>query len=353
MAVAPATGYRNRLTARGSELYPAFHPAVDANEAALHTGIDHEVCPKKDVLQGTLEMPALRALLRGPLQGYCVVRHIERVSDEALRVEEGSLYPALHRQEQEGLIRSEWAISVPLLRGGGFDRSDDQTGRHVAILNETAVRHLWPAGGAPPDPHVAGLDAPTDPIVYMPLSSAPWSPNFVMVRTEGPPEAMAAEVRRAVADADPSQAVFLVASMPELLANSIAERRFAMLLLSVFGALAITLAAAGVYGLVSYSVARRTHEIGIRVALGASRFDVRRLVLGQGLAPGAVGMGVGPAGALALTRLLSAMLFGVSAHDPVVFALAPLLLLAVAAGACAVPAYRAMRVDPAIALRSE
>jgi ABC-type antimicrobial peptide transport system permease subunit len=142
-------------------------------------------------------------------------------------------------------------------------------------------------------------------------------------------------------------------TMDEVVSKSLASRRFSMILLDVFAALALALSCVGIYGVVSYLVGRRTHEIGIRIALGAQRRDVLRLVLGEGVKMALIGVAVGVAAAFGLTRLMANMLFGVSATDPLTFGSVPILLTLVALAACYIPARRAMRVDPMIALRYE
>ena len=160
-------------------------------------------------------------------------------------------------------------------------------------------------------------------------------------------------ITAAVHDVDPEQAVSRLRPVSELVSDSVARYRFSMLLLTLFGALALVIAAVGVYGVMAYAVSQRTRELGIRLALGASQSSVRYLVLGRGLGMAALGIGIGLAGALALTRLLVSQLFGVSPTDPAVLAGAVGTLAAVSAVACLIPALRATRVDPVIALRSE
>jgi putative ABC transport system permease protein len=175
----------------------------------------------------------------------------------------------------------------------------------------------------------------------------------VVLRTEGDPTAVMDSVRRAVAEIDPREVIYNVRTMDEVVSSSFAARRLSMLLLSVFAALALVLACVGIYGVISYLVSQRTHEIGVRIALGAERSDVLRLVLGHGarMAMGGVAIGVGAA--LGLTRLMANQLFGVSAYDPLTFAAVAMLLIVVAIAACYIPARRAMNVNPMIALRHE
>jgi putative ABC transport system permease protein len=175
----------------------------------------------------------------------------------------------------------------------------------------------------------------------------------LVVRTAGDPAAMAPAVRRAVQEVDPNQPVYNVNTMEQVLSDSVASQRLSMLLLSIFAAVAMTLAAVGIYGVMSYTVAQRTHEIGVRMALGAQEGDVLRMVVGQGLKLVLAGVLIGLAAALALTRLMSSLLFGVSATDPATLVAISLLLVGVAVLASYIPARRATKVDPLIALRYE
>jgi ABC-type antimicrobial peptide transport system permease subunit len=160
-------------------------------------------------------------------------------------------------------------------------------------------------------------------------------------------------VRQAVAEIDSRELVYNVQTMNQIVSNSFAARRLSMLLLAVFASLALVLACVGIYGVISYLVGQRTHEIGVRVALGAQQSDVLKLVLGHGAKMALLGVAVGLLAALALTRLMSNQLFGVSPHDPLTFAAVATLLMLVALAACYLPARRATRVDPIIALRHD
>jgi putative ABC transport system permease protein len=164
---------------------------------------------------------------------------------------------------------------------------------------------------------------------------------------------MAANVRREARELDPNLAIFDVKTMEEWLSGSMARRRFAMLSLVLFAVVAMLLSAVGIYGVMSYTVAQRTRELGIRVALGAQARDVLRLIVSQGMLLAGIGLGIGLAGAVALTRVMSSLLFGVSATDPITFAVIALALAGVAFVACWVPARRATKVDPLVALRYE
>jgi putative ABC transport system permease protein len=174
-----------------------------------------------------------------------------------------------------------------------------------------------------------------------------------VARTTGAPLSVTRSIREAQAQVDSTAVIFDARPMEEIVSNSIAKQRLTMILLSVFSALALVLSAVGIYGVISYLTGQRTHEIGIRVALGASTSDVLRMILGEGMRITLVGVGIGVAAALALTRLIANVIYGVSAYDPLTFFGVAILLIGVALLACYLPAKRAMRVDPIIALRYE
>jgi predicted permease len=175
----------------------------------------------------------------------------------------------------------------------------------------------------------------------------------VVVRTEGDPASIIKLVRRIVQELDSREVIYGVQTMDQVLAGALAPRRLSMILLGVFAGLALVLACVGIYGVVSYLVGQRTHEIGVRIALGAQRSDVMRLVLGEGAKMALVGVVAGLAAAFGLTRLMANQLFGVTAHDPLTYAAVAVLLMLVALFACYVPARRAVRLDPVAALRCE
>ncbi len=193
------------------------------------------------------------------------------------------------------------------------------------------------------------------PFMQLPEKLMPLAAGAVAVvlRTQGDPTAVMTPVRQAVAEIDPREVIYNVQTLNEVISDSFSARRLSMILLGVFAALALVLACAGIYGVISYLVGQRTHEIGVRIALGAQRGDVLRLMLGQGARMALLGVCVGVAASLGLTRLMSRLLFGVSATDPLTFAGVGVTLALVALAACYIPAQRALRVDPLVALRHE
>jgi predicted permease len=193
------------------------------------------------------------------------------------------------------------------------------------------------------------------PFMQLPEKLMPMAADAVgvVLRTKGDPAEVMAAVRRAAGEAEPGAVIYRVQTLDDVLAGSYAARRLSMILLGIFAALALVLACVGIYGVTSHLVAQRTHEIGVRMALGAQRGEVLRLVLGQGARMAAIGVAIGSAAALALTRLMASQLFGVTAHDPLTFGAVAGVIMFVAVAACYVPARRAMRVDPAVALRSD
>jgi putative ABC transport system permease protein len=208
-----------------------------------------------------------------------------------------------------------------------------------------------------------GLEKNPEPSMYVPETQqdrtyVEWQVWFrghvcLVMRTTSDPLRLAAAVRSAVWAVDKDQPIESVTTMKQFISDTLKERRFYLLLLGIFGAVALILATVGIYGVISYSVARRTHEIGVRMALGATRRDVLKLVVGQGMALLLIGVMIGVAGAIGLTRFLISMLYEVRPADPLTFAGVSLLLAAVGLLACYIPARRATKVDPTVALRYE
>jgi putative ABC transport system permease protein len=263
------------------------------------------------------------------------------------------------------------AIGTPLKAGRDFTERDDGGVQQVAIISETMARSAFAPGVDPIGKRVriggqgwrtiVGIAGDSRLIdlkdarwnVYVPYRQFSYPLSYVAVRSTSDPAALMASVRREVAALDPEQAVMSLMTMEQRVSTSLAQPRFNALLLNLLSALAATLAAVGIYGVISYSVAQRTREIGVRMALGARRRDVLRLVIGQGMTLAAAGVAIGLAASLALTRLMKGLLYGVSATDFATFAGAASLLGAVAVAACYLPARRAMKVDPMVSLREE
>jgi putative ABC transport system permease protein len=196
-----------------------------------------------------------------------------------------------------------------------------------------------------------GLDQPPEPEAYLPVSQAPMSRSSFVVRTTGDPYALAAAVRQCIKDVDASLPLYGLLSMDDVLAGSLDQRRFRMILLGIFAGAALLLTTVGLYGVISFSVSQRTREIGIRMALGATRDTVVGLVVRQGLSRVFLGLVLGALGSLALTKVIASQVFGISVTDPVTYGVSFLVLAAVALIACVAPAVRAARVDPAMAVR--
>lgn len=267
-------------------------------------------------------------------------------------------------------------MNIPLRAGRLFNAQELAEEKHVTIINQAfADKYLHgvnPLGqkaaiymksdaeaenqpseiiGVVGDVHQIGLDTAPEPTVYWPHSELVYSGMTVLVRTSSDPLALVSAARAELQQLDPELPMAAVATMDQLLADSLSRSRFTMLLLGIFAAVALVLSAVGVYGLIAYSVTQRTQELGIRIALGAQRRDVLRLVLAQGTRLTLLGVAIGILAALAFSRLLATLLFGVSATDPLTFAGVAGLLAFVALAACFIPARRATRVDPIVALR--
>jgi putative ABC transport system permease protein len=267
-------------------------------------------------------------------------------------------------------------MSIPLLRGRQLTDQDTETTPNVVVISETMARRFWPGEdavgrriavgrirspadwvqviGVAKDVRQFELNAEPKPQMYLTHRQFGFFDlRDLVVKTDVDPASLAATVRKAVWEIDKDQPVSNIQTMEQILADSIARQRFSMMLLAIFAAVALVLAAVGIYGVMSYSVAQRTHEIGIRMALGAQTGAVLKLAVGYGMKLVMAGIVIGLIAAFALTRVMSTLLFGVTATDPTTFALISLLLIAVAVLASYLPARRATRVNPIIALRYE
>jgi putative ABC transport system permease protein len=265
-------------------------------------------------------------------------------------------------------------MMIPVRQGRVFTDADRMGAPRVLLISETAARTFFPSGdaigqkvtfgarggyeksegeivGVVGDVRHFGLEAPITPTFYVPLDQAGVDNATAVIRTQGLPGALGHSARKAIQDIDHDALVGEPVLLEDLVSGSLGQRRFYMLLLSAFAGLALVLAAVGLYGVISYSVAQRTREIGIRVAMGATRKQVLSMVMGQGLRFTAIGLAIGEGLGLILNRALKGMLVGVNASDlPTMFGTAFVLML-VAVLACYLPARRAARVDPMEALR--
>jgi putative ABC transport system permease protein len=262
------------------------------------------------------------------------------------------------------------AMRIPLMRGRNFTEQEVREGAQLVIISDLLARRVFPdeepigkrlimAMGNVPfeiigivgDIRHRALESDPIPAMYMPTNRAPWM--NIVVRTQGEPQSLAGAVRNEVRALDPDQPIAMVRTMDEWMETSVAGPRYRTALLALFAVVALVLASTGIYGVMSYTVSQRTHEIGVRMALGARRADVLKLVVRQGMTLVVIGVGLGLVGAIALTRVMSTLLFGVTAKDPLTFAAVGALLMLVAFVACYLPARRATKVDPLVALRYE
>jgi putative ABC transport system permease protein len=273
------------------------------------------------------------------------------------------------------------AMGIPLDRGRYFDSRDDQKGANAVIINETAAHRMWPnedpigqvilpigpiaparcvVVGIVGDVKFGGLDTQPDIELFFPFSQIPEpviSPVIgsmaILVRTTQSPETLARIIRDQVAALNKDIPVSSIATLSELQSGSVASRRFQMMMLALFALGALILTIVGIYGVVSYWVVQKTQEIGIRIALGAQPAAMLRFIIVRGMALAVIGIILGLGGALSLTRLMTSLLFGIGPTDPLTFIVVALLLAGTALTACLFPAWRAMRVDPVVALRAE
>jgi putative ABC transport system permease protein len=268
------------------------------------------------------------------------------------------------------------ALGIPLLAGRNFTETDRADKPLVVIINESFARRYFPhespvgkrmkTGGPerPKNPWMeivgvvgdvkyGGLDVAAEPAYYEPYQQVDWSDTYIVVRTSSEPRALAAGVRQAIWSLDKDLPITNMRTMEDLLSDSVARPRFRTFVFLVLGTLAIVLAVTGIYGVISYLVSQRTREIGIRVALGAQRRTVLNLIIRQGMSLALVGAVIGLIAAFVLTRLMRGLLYGVEATDPLTFSAITILLLLVSLAACWIPARRAAKVDPLVALRDQ
>jgi putative ABC transport system permease protein len=264
------------------------------------------------------------------------------------------------------------AIGIPLIAGREFTENDTQQSARVMIINQSMAKEFWPnespigqrvtmKNWGPPltgevvgivgDTKADGIAANIYPMIYWPYFQFPQNFNAFVVRAESDPARLVAPIKERIWSVDKTLPISGIATMDQLISDSLAQRRLYMILLTVFAGAALLLAAVGIYGVMSYSVSQRTNEMGIRIALGAQAKDVLLLIMKRGLSVALAGMAIGIAAAFALTRLMSSLLYGVAATDPFAFCAVATLMMLVALFGCYLPARRATRVDPITALR--
>jgi putative ABC transport system permease protein len=347
----------------------------------------------------TLDILLPRAKYAGPQQTAFFEQVVERVRSLPGVESAGAVYPLPLSGGQEGAgfsiegqpppapgeLRTagpRWVspdyfkvMGISMLRGRAITAQDGGDAPRVVVINEAMKRRFWPnedplgkrisfltTDGTPDWREIVGvvknirhtaLDSEPQPEMYFPFSQFPLPFMTIVVRTASDPLSLVPAARNQVMAVDKDQPISNIHTMEELLAISVSQRRFNMLLLITFAVVALALASVGIYGVMSYTVAERTHEIGLRMALGAQRRDVIRLVISQGMMLAGIGVGIGLVCAFAMTRMMSSLLFGVGATDPLTYALIAALLSSVALLACYLPARRATKVDPMVALRYE
>jgi predicted permease len=357
---------------------PSTRYKEDAQIAAFY----RQLLDKIRVLPGVESAGAISHLpLSGSYSsGTTAVENAEE--QEGLKTFQGAAYIEADRRS----VSPDYfqALGIALKQGRLFTEADNETASPVAVVDETFEHRFWPHGSAIGKRFIARFNNPKDiqwgqiigvvahvrhygidqakqfalgqegrEQAYFPYLQRPSSRMYLAIKTTTDPLSLASAVRSQVLSLDPEEPVYEVKSMDQLVTASLAQRQLNMVLFAAFSSIALILASVGIYGVMSYSVTQRTHEIGIRMALGAQQRNVLGLVVMQGMTLTLAGVAFGIGGALALTRLMSTLLFGVTASDPVTFAVISLLLTGVALAACFVPALRATRVDPMVALRYE
>ncbi|MGH9795925.1 MAG: ABC transporter permease [Candidatus Acidiferrales bacterium] len=275
-----------------------------------------------------------------------------------------------HRQVSVGYFET---MGIPLKEGRLLNERDTLESAPVMVINEAGARRYWPGEsavghfvivggneevkrevvGVVGDVKHWGLDQPVNPEMYIPITQQPTPFVTLVMGTAGEPLSFVPALREQVRALDADLPISAPQTLDDVIAASESQRKFFLTLMAAFAGLALVLAGLGIYAVMAYNVTQRTHEIGVRMALGAQTLDVRRLIVGEGARLAVVGITLGVAGALGLTHLLKNLLYGVTATDPLTFALVPLLLATVALAACAIPARRAAKVDPMVALRHE
>jgi len=324
------------------------------------------------VLAGARALPGIEHAAFASVLPFVTNGNSRSVDVEGRPSRPGEQPDALYRVGTSDYLQT---LGVRLLEGRLIDGRDIESAPLVAVINQTMARQYWPTEsavgrrimfGAPDvapkvtvvgvikDIQESGYQVAMKPEVYVPAAQArPVRPETLIARVSGDPSRYARQVARVVADVDPTQPVAAVRTMDEIIDLNVGDRHQQMVLLVSFGGLALLLVSLGLYGVLAQGVAARTREIGVRIALGATRHSVVTMVIGRGVALTSIGTAVGVIAAWGLTRAMSSLLYGVGAADPITFAGVAALLCGVALLACAVPAARAAHVDPMLALRDQ
>lgn len=333
---------------------------------------ERRVAVQREILQRIAQLPGVQAVGGGTGLPPDIAQRGTRFKAQGLSDDNQSGQFAYFIAISPDYFR---ALGTQLPAGRAFSERDEAGASEVVIISQTLARSLFPNEsavgkrlqvinpeypddwreivGVAADVRYSGLNDANVPTIYTPFAQTPFIWNYLMIRTSVAPESLTNAIGQAVSAVNPALEAANFRTMEQLVSNSVAQPRLYTTLLGVFAALALVLAAVGIYGVIAYTVAQRTHEIGVRMALGARARDVLKLVVRQGMALAFAGIALGLLAAWALTRLLRQMLFEVSATDPLTFGVIALLLILVALMACLIPARRATKVDPMVALRYE
>ncbi len=355
-------------------------PASRYQDGARINTFYKQLIDRVETLPGVISASAASGLPLSDASGDTVFQIEGRaVSEETLPLDQSAEGHVYYWQILPGYFKT---MGIALERGRALEESDDQSGRAVTVINKTLARKFWPADDPigkrirlswsateqGPWAEIVGIvdDIPVRQLNEEPLPEAyfsvaqgrqicnwPATGMSLVVRTDSDPMMLSDAVRREAQALDSSVPVFFVRTVEQVLSQTVAQPRFNLILLGLFAAVALALAAVGIYGILANTVRARTHEIGVRLALGATRSDILRLIVGQGMLLTLAGVAIGMGAAVALTRYLESLLFQVTPTDPLTFSVVGLLLAGVACLACYLPARRAMQVDPMVALRYE
>jgi putative ABC transport system permease protein len=357
-----------------SEVDPGFRPShlIAGNltlPAAKYPDAEKRRAFYEQIGERVRAMPGVEAAAVSGLLPFAGVEYFDGFTIEGGPAEATEDRPPARRY----IVDSQYfeTMGMPLVRGRTLQPTDRSDTAPVVVINASFARRYFRDGdpigrrlsieGGPPttivgvvgDVRFSTLEAEPALEFYFPLTQADWDTSWLVARTAGDPEAMIQSLRRAVHAVDPDQPLSQIAKMDRLISDSMAQRRLQMVLLGAFAALAVLLAATGLYGVLAHTTARRKVEIGLRLALGARPGEVVGLFVGKGMAAVATGAAIGLVGALVLSRVIASLLYGVSARDPLTFIAVPLVVGAIGLLAAWIPARRTSSIDPAITLRSE